>query len=151
MTEQKKTTPSSYTKQGGFQFPIRVYYEDTDAGGVVYHSNYINFFERARTEWLRAIGFEQDFIVSEYQIIFVVRTLVCDYLKPAKFNDELLATADIKELSKAKIIFNQTIIRITDDGESELLAKGNVTVVAVDSNTFKPKRLPSFLVDKLPA
>jgi len=71
-------------------------------------------------------------------------------LRPAKFNDELLATADIKALSKTKIIFDQSIVRASNKGEAEVLSKGSVTVVAVDSNTFKPKRLPSFLLDKLP-
>lgn len=135
-----------------FQFPIRVYYEDTDAGGVVYHSNYIKFFERARTEWLRALGFEQDKLVSEHQIVFVVRALDCDYLRPAKFNDELLSTADIKELGKTRITFKQKIIRASDKEKIQdpvILAEGSVTVVAVDSVTFKPKRLPNFLLDKL--
>ena len=138
-----------------FKLPIRVYYEDTDAGGVVYHSKYINFFERARTEWLRALGFEQDQLISDHQFVFVVSVLDCEYLLPAKFNDELFVTADIIELGKASVVFKQQVIRATKPeekskyGDHLILAEGNVTVVAVDSVKFKPKRLPSFLLDKI--
>ena len=138
-----------------FNLPIRVYYEDTDAGGVVYHSKYINFFERARTEWLRALGFEQDQLISDHQFVFVVSILDCKYLLPAKFNDELFVTADIIELGKASVVFKQQVVRATKPeekskyGDHLILAEGNVTVVAVDSVKFKPKRLPSFLLDKI--
>ena len=138
-----------------FKIPIRVYYEDTDAGGVVYHSNYINFFERARTEWLRTLGFEQDELISKHQFVFVVRALDCVYLRPAIFNDELFVTADIRALGKTSVVFKQQVIRATKPeekskhGDHVVLAKGNVTVVAVDSEKFKPKRLPSFLLDKI--
>ena len=142
-------------KSSGFRFPIRVYYEDTDAGGVVYHSNYINFFERARTEWLRGLGFEQDQLILEHQFVFVVRALDCNYLRPALFNDELFVTADIRELGKTSVVFKQQVIRATKneekskDGDHIILAEGNVTVVAVDSVKFRPKRLPNFLLDKI--
>ena len=146
-TDQTTSTP--------FRIPIRVYYEDTDAGGVVYHSNYINFFERARTEWLRSLGFEQDQLISEHQFVFVVRALDCEYLRPAKFNDELFVTADIRTLGKTSVVFKQQIIRatkpeeISKQGDHVILAQGHVTVVAVDSEKFKPKRLPSFLLEKI--
>ena len=142
-------------KQSQFKIPIRVYYEDTDAGGVVYHSNYINFFERARTEWLRSLGFEQDQLVSEHQFVFVVKSLNCEYLRPAIFNDELFVTADIIALRKISVVFKQQVLRASKPeekskhGDYVVLAEGDVTVVAVDSNKFKPKRLPSFLLDKL--
>lgn len=153
--KDQKTVSDAQNSIPSFQFPIRVYYEDTDAGGVVYHSNYINFFERTRTEWLRALGFEQDTLVSEYQTLFLVRALDCEYLRPAKFNDELLSTVDIKALSRTIITFDQAILRasenhVAENKGSELLAKGSVKVVAVDANTFKPKRLPKFLLEKLP-
>ena len=149
MTESQEST----SNKSNFKLPIRVYYEDTDAGGVVYHSNYINYFERARTEWLRALGFEQDQLISEHQFIFVVRALDCEYLKPAVFNDELFVTADIRELGKTSVVFKQQVIRASKDeekskhGDHVVLAEGNVTVVAVDSVKFRPKRLPNFLLD----
>ncbi len=120
---------------------------------MVYHSNYINFFERARTEWLRALGLEQDQLVLEHQVVFVVRALDCEYLRPALFNDELFVTADIRELGKTSVVFKQQVIRATKNeekskhGDHVVLAEGNVTVVAVDSVKFRPKRLPNFLLD----
>ena len=162
MTNQPENT-NLYTKKSldltnKFSLPVRVYYEDTDAGGVVYHSNYINFFERARTEWLRSIGFEQDQLISEHQLIFVVRALNCDYLKPALFNDELFVTADIRDLRNTSVVFKQQVVRRSKvdetineqekHGSYVVLAEGNVTVVSVDSTKLKPKRLPNFLIEK---
>lgn len=147
---------TGHYKTSGFNLPIRVYYEDTDAGGVVYHSNYINFFERARTEWLRSLGFEQDQLISEHQFIFVVRALDCEYLSPAVFNDELFVTAAIREFRRTSVVFKQQIVRATKTeeerrkyGDYVVLAEGNVTVVAVDTEKFKPKRLPDYLLEKL--
>lgn len=137
-----------------FNIPVRVYYEDTDAGGVVYHSNYINFFERARTEWLRSLGFEQDNLILNHQTAFVVRALNCEYLKPALFNDELFVTAAIRELGRTSVVFKQQILRTSTveekskHGEHVILAEGDVTVVSVDSIKFRPKRLPDFLLEK---
>ncbi len=139
-----------------FILPIRVYYEYTDAGGVVYHSNYINFFERARTEWLRELGFELDELAEKEQLIFVVRALSCEYLLPARFNDELFVSAEIIEIGKTSIQFEQKIMRLPIDGEKTkddpnctLLAKGTVTVVSVDAIKFKAKRLPSFILESM--
>jgi len=151
MTEQHK----SQAFQDVFKLPIRVYYEDTDLGGVVYHSNYINFFERARTEWLRTLGLEQDNLLSEHQLAFVVRALDCEYIKPALFNDELFVSVDIRELRNTSVVFKQQVFRYSKEDEKEkygdhiVLAKGKVKVVAVDSKKFKPKRLPDFFVKKL--
>ena len=103
-----------------FKIPIRVYYEDTDAGGVVYHSNYINYFERARTEWLRALGFEQDQLISEHKFAFVVQALDCEYLRPALFNDELFVTADIRALGKTSVVFKQQVIRATKNNRAKI-------------------------------
>jgi len=138
-----------------FILPIRVYYEDTDAGGVVYHSNYINFFERARTEWLRQLGYELDQLADEQLLIFVVRSLNCDYLRPAVFNDELFVSAEIKELGRTSIIFEQKVMRAYKDTDKKtddsciLLAKGQVTVVSVDSIKFRPKRLPKNILESI--
>ncbi len=137
-----------------FILPTRVYYEDTDAGGVVYHSNYINFFERARTEWLRQLGYELDELVRDEQMVFVVRALNCEYLRPAIFNDELFVSAEIKEMGKTSIQFEQKVMRAVKEGDKSTdayitLAQGVVTVVCVDSNKFKPKRLPKELFETI--
>ena len=135
-----------------FILPVRVYYEDTDAGGVVYHSNYIKFFERARTEWMRQLGYELDDLVRDEQLIFVVRALSCEYLRPAIFNDELFVSAEIIERGNTSIQFEQKVMRAkketdkTDDAYITL-AKGVVTVVSVDSNKFRAKRLPKQLLE----
>ena len=138
-----------------FRHPVRVYYEDTDAGGVVYHSNYINYFERARTEWLRTLGFEQDNLLSDHNLAFVVRALDCEYIKPALFNDELFVTADIRELRNTSVVLKQQILKASKTEEQQkhgdhvVLAEGNVTVVAVDTIKFRAKRLPNFFVAKI--
>lgn len=135
-----------------FVLPVRVYYEDTDAGGVVYHSNYINFFERARTEFMRHMGYELDQLANDQGIIFVVRTLNCDYLKAAKFNDELFVSAEIIEAGKTRIQFEQKISRKEQcEGKEEfvLLSTANVTVVCVEVDSFKPKRLPKTIKENL--
>lgn len=138
-----------------FVLPIRVYYEDTDAGGVVYHSNYINFFERARTEWLRQLGYELDVLAENEQLIFVVRAVSCDYLLPAIFNDELFVSAEIIELRKAGIVFQQKVMRARKNSDKNtndacvILAQGQVTVVSVDAVTFKPKRLPINILETI--
>lgn len=155
-----------------FTFPVRVYYEDTDAGGVVYHSNYISFFERARTEWLRHLGYELDVLSEEQHVIFVVKALNCDYLRPALFNDELFVSAEILKLGNTSITFEQKILREvkSDDDKNdedrsnddrndaeekaseklyETLAIGNVTVVSVDTIKFKPKRVPKNILERI--
>ena len=126
-----------------FQWPIRVYYEDTDAGGVVFYANYLKFFERVRTEMLRDMGFEQDQLTAEQHLIFVVRSVNVDYLKPARFNESLYATAEIIQIKKASLCFEQTIVR----GE-DLLCKGSVRIACLDSSSMKPKIMPDFLVEK---
>ena len=134
-----------------FILPVRVYYEDTDAGGVVYHSNYINFFERARTEWLRQLGYELDELARNEQLIFVVRSLSCDYLRPAKFNDELFVSAEIIQLGKTSIQFEQKVMRASASSstECETLSKGLVTVVSVHATKFKPIRLPKQILESI--
>lgn len=159
MAKQKensvKTSENSLLDRANFSLPIRVYYEDTDAGGVVYHSNYINFFERARTEWIRDLGIEQDTLLSEHHLAFVVRKLDCEYIKPALFNDELFVTVDIIDLRKATVVFKQQILRASKNEEKEkhgdhvILAKGEIMVAAVDTIKFKPKRLPEFFTKQI--
>lgn len=128
----------------GFTLPVRVYYEDTDAGRVVYHSNYINFMERARTEWLRSLGYEQDVLIREQGIVFVVRSVQVDYLKPALFNDLLLVEAAIHEIGRTSVHFRQNIWRENKSEQTlEHLIAGIVRVVCVDFESFRPTAIPS--------
>jgi len=128
--------------------PIRVYYEDTDAGGVVYHSNYINYFERARTELMRQLGYELDELAENEKLIFVVRTINCEYLLPAKFNDELFVSAEIIETGKTRVFFKQEVMK-SHKGKCITLTKGEVTVVSVDADKFKAKRIPIQILESL--
>ncbi|MBF0266405.1 MAG: tol-pal system-associated acyl-CoA thioesterase [Gammaproteobacteria bacterium] len=115
-----------------FSWPIRVYYEDTDAGGVVYHASYLAFMERARTEWLRSLELEQDQLILKHQLIFAVRSLTIDYLKPALFNEALVVESSIIKLGKASILFQQQIVRKMNDS-SELLIDATVKIAAINA------------------
>ncbi len=128
------STPSSLKT---FSFPVRVYYEDTDAGGVVYYANYLKFLERARTEWLRAAGFEQTQLLHDYNVIFVVRALTIEYLRPAQFNDELMVTVRLERLGRSAIEVFQTVER------DRRLIEAQVKIVCVDRASFKPVSIPA--------
>jgi acyl-CoA thioester hydrolase len=128
-----------------FQWPVRVYYEDTDSGGVVYHANYLKYFERARTEYLRAMGYELDVLLRETGVLFVVRSLTVDYLKPAVFNDALTVTTAINALRPASLTFIQTLIR----GDDPPLATAEVKVVCLRADRFRPVPLPDILLQSL--
>jgi acyl-CoA thioester hydrolase len=123
-----------------FSWPVRVYYQDTDAGGVVYHSNYVNFMERARTEWLRTFGYSNTSMMKELGVMFVVRSMKLDYLRPAQLDDLLEVTAVIKEVGRSRVTLTQTVTR----GE-ELMTEGEVHLVCVDVHTFKPVSVPEIL------
>lgn len=124
-----------------FLFPVRVYYEDTDAGGVVYHANYLRFFERARTELLRCLGYEQDELKAQHGVIFAVRSISVDYLHPARFNDALVVSAKIIQLKKASLIFAQTIQR-----NDITLCACDCRIACVDANKMQPMAIPDFLL-----
>jgi len=121
-----------------FIWAIRVYYEDTDGGGVVYHSNYLNFMERARTEWLRSLGFEQTELKTEMGVMFVVRGLKLQYKQPARFNDALSVITKIIRVGRSLLEFEQTIYR-----NKELLTSATVEVVCVDAEQFKLASIPA--------
>ncbi len=125
-----------------FVWPVRVYYEDTDSGGVVFYANYLKFMERARTEWLRGLGYQQDILAREQHILFAVRSVSIDYLKPARFNEMLEVTAAVQSCGRASIVFEQTIVRHNLPEESELLSTAHITVVSVDAQSFRPKSIP---------
>jgi acyl-CoA thioester hydrolase len=132
-----------------FKWPVRVYYEDTDAGGVVYHANFLKFYERARTERLRALGFEQDQLRRDTGLVFVVRSVQVDYLRPALLNDELLVNAEVLDLKRASIEFGQEITRKKIEHEPELLSRAVVRVVCVDIATFTPRIIPDFISERI--
>lgn len=127
-----------------FQFPIRVYYEDTDAGGIVYYANYLKFCERARTEWLRLLGISQSKFL-EQNIGFVVTKVAMSNLASARLDDLLNVTTEIKTLKRASIIFNQQII----NQEKVKLCEVEVIVACVDFNKNKPIAIPSFILGAL--
>jgi len=127
-----------------FIWPIRVYYEDTDAGGVVFHANYLKFFERARTEMLRAMGYEQDELNATEGIIFVVRSVQVDYLSPARFNEQLQVSAEVSLAKKASLTFEQVITRGDD-----VLCKSIIRIACLDASTMRPKAIPEKLLEQL--
>ncbi len=127
-----------------FCWPVRIYYEDTDSGGVVFYANYLKFFERARTEMLRSFGFEQDQLITEQNIIFVVRSVQVDYLKPAYFNDLLDVSAKIIQTKKASFIFEQQVIR-----DGQVLCKGVIKIACIDTISMKPTAIPNSILQKL--
>lgn len=115
-------------------------FPDTDAGGVTYHASYVNFMERSRTEWLRTFGYSNAGLMQELGMVFVVRSLKLDYLKPALLDDPVAVTSSIKEVGRSRVTVSQQILR----GE-ELLAEGEVHLVCVDMKTFKPVSVPDVL------
>lgn len=127
-----------------FSWPVRVYYEDTDSGGVVYYANYLRFLERARTEWLRALGFEQNELAAQHRIVFVVRAVAIEYLKPSLFNDRLQVTVELAKVSASQIQIAQRVMR-----ENEELVTAAVKVVCVNAATFRPVRIPQAIMTKI--
>lgn len=127
-----------------FHWPVRVYWEDTDAGGVVYYANYLKFMERARSEWLRGHGFEQDVLRDEAGVVFVVRRVEIDYLSPARFNDQLDVSVALHDVRPASLSVRQELIR----GATHL-AKAEVTLACVDAVRFKPVKIPTLLIETL--
>jgi acyl-CoA thioester hydrolase len=128
-----------------FRWPVRVYYEDTDAGGVVYYANYLRFMERARTEWLRSLGFEQDRLVREQGIIFAVTEAELRFLRPARFNDALEVVARVIERRRASLRFAQTVAR-----GGEPLCEGRIQIACLDSAAFRPRPIPDELLKEIP-
>jgi acyl-CoA thioester hydrolase len=126
-----------------FVWHVRVYYEDSDAQGVVYYANYFKFMERARTEWIRSLGIEQDALMRKDRRIFVVVDTTADFLSPARFNDQLAVTVRLTDLSRATFSMGQDIFRNNIDGE--LLCRGTIRAAFLNADTLKPARLPDTL------
>jgi acyl-CoA thioester hydrolase len=129
-----------------FVWPVRIYYEDTDSAGVVYYANYLKFMERARTEWLRHLGFEQDVLARDAGILFVVRSVNLHYRRPARFNDRLQVASRIHEVKKASLLFEQAILH---EGTEETLCSGQIRVACVAVDSFKPRSIPPLILAAL--
>ena len=127
-----------------FHWPVRVYWEDTDAGGVVYYANYLKFMERARSEWLRALGFEQDELRDQAGVMFVVRRVEVDYLAPARFNDVIDVDVSVHEVGHASLSVKQTLTR----GPTRLVS-AQVRLACVDASHFKPVKIPQPILQAL--
>ena len=127
-----------------FTHPVRIYWEDTDAGGVVFYANYLKFFERARTEWLRAAGFGQQALVESSGAMFIVADTRVRYLKPARLDDLLNVSVDPVETGRARFVIAQRCLR-----GDELLCEGTIAVACVDRGTFRPRRIPTELTERL--
>lgn len=126
-----------------FEWPVRVYYEDTDAQGVVYYANYFRFLERARTEWLRSLGVDMVRLMEEDRRIFVVAEVQARFVAPARLSDELVVTARLERLTRVSFDIEQNIYRNRVDGE--MLIQARVKAAYLDADTMRPKRIPPAL------
>jgi len=125
-----------------FVWKVRVYWEDTDAGGVVYHSRYLNFFERARTEWLRDKGVQQEKMAREDNALFAIRHMDIDFVQAARLDDELDVTVHTVDASGARMTFSQNMNRCSDQ---QLVATAKLTAVCLKADSFKPTRMPKWI------
>ncbi|HEV3426710.1 MAG TPA: tol-pal system-associated acyl-CoA thioesterase [Paraburkholderia sp.] len=141
-TSKPDTAPTQAAE--GFTWPVRVYYEDTDAGGIVFYANYLKFFERARTEWLRACGVDQRRLAEESGTLFVVRSTALDYRSPARLDDVVTVVSRLDKLGRASVDFMQEAWR----GET-LLATGKIRVACVDGAAMRPAAIPGPVFDAL--
>lgn len=132
-----------------FSWPARVYWEDTDGGGIVYYANYLRFLERARTEWLRSLGYSQQLLAREPGIVFAVVSLTIEYRRPARLDDELTITCEPRADRAATIRFDQAIFRGRNPGDEPPLVTAEVRIACVDAQTLKPRRLPESLMNVL--
>ena len=125
-----------------FVWKVRVYWEDTDAGGVVYHSRYLNFFERARTEWLRSIGVDQSKLAAEENALFAIRHMDIDFEHAARLDDELAITVHSVEAGGVRMTFKQEMTRCSDE---QPVASAKLTAVCLKADSFKPTRMPKWI------
>jgi len=127
-----------------FRWPVRVYYEDTDAGGVVYYANYLKFLERARTEWLAEAGFTHAALAREHRLAFVVHRLEIEYRAPARLYDALEVTAALVQRGRGRLVMAQDVLR-----DGAMLASAQVTLACLDTATWRPKRIPAAIAAKM--
>ena len=124
-------------KRAIFEWGVRVYFEDTDSGGVVYHANYLKFMERARTEWIRNFGLNQTKLKKEDKVMFVVRKIDIQYKIPARFNDELIVQTNCIRATNYSLMLKQNILK-----DKEIITEGKVEIVCISADFFKPVRIP---------
>ena len=129
-----------------YSFPVRVYFENTDAGGVVYHGEYLKFLERARTEWLRHLGFDHQALARDHRVVFIVTAAAVDFVKPARLDDTLAVSVRLESLGKVRCVFAQEIRR-----DDEALVRAKITVASVTGDHFKPVEIPDPLRRKMEA
>jgi len=129
-----------------YSFPVRVYFENTDAGGVVYHGEYFKFLERARTEWLRHLGFDHQALDRDHGMVFVVTSMAIDFQKAARLDDNLAVSVRLESLGKVRCVFAQEVRR-----DDEVLVAARVTVASLAAETFKPVEIPAALRRKMEA
>lgn len=139
-------TPCHPPAGAPFRWPVRVYFEDTDCGGIVYHTGYLRFMERARTEWLRALGFNQGRLRQELGAAFAVRRLQVDYLRPAVLDDDLQVESRVQRQRRTALHFEQTVLRLQDEA---VLCRASVEVVCLDARTLRPRPLPPIVDGEL--
>jgi acyl-CoA thioester hydrolase len=136
-----------------YRFELRVYWEDTDAGGVVFYANYLKFFERARTEWLRSLGHQQERMRLETGAVFIVTDTAVRYLRPARLDDMLAVSVEVRHAGRAQMTIAQQAWRRPAAGTAlageELLAEGTIRIGCVDAGTFRPRRIPNSIADTL--
>lgn len=145
MTERGAREPQA-RGQTAFSWPTRVYWEDTDAGGVVYHAQYLAFLERARTEWMRAQGYGQQRLRIDHDLVFAVRAMTLDFVGPARLDDALAVSASLRQCRRASVVFAQAIHR----GDAPLVI-ASVRVAALDAGGFRPRAIPSPMYEQLKA
>ncbi len=134
-----------------FKLPVRVYYEDTDSGGVVYYANYLKFMERARTEWLRSLGYEQDVLREQRNLLFAVRSAALDFKRPARFNDLVDVFSEVTQIGGASVTFSQRVELRERAGlavSPQALCVGEIKVVSLSAADFRPCPLPKDLVEE---
>ena len=131
-----------------FSWPLRIYWEDTDAGGIVFYANYLKFFERARTEWLRSLGIEQHSLREQTGGMFIVSETQVRYLQPARLDDELIVTAALADKGRASMMIRQQAF-LKSAAAPKLLAEASIRIGWVDATSLKPTRLPSSILDSL--
>lgn len=140
----KQTAIQNEITEDAFKLPVRVYYQDTDAGGVVYHATHLNFMERARYEWLRDLGFDDPTLREVYKVLFMVRSLEIEYFKPAVLDDLVHVAVQVTHLGRSSISIAQQILR-----DDTVLIRANIGVVCVGTDSLKPVRVPSPLREKI--
>ncbi|MDB5870055.1 MAG: thioesterase superfamily protein [Polaromonas sp.] len=152
MTALASAVPQNGKGHAGFEWPIRVYWEDTDAGGIVFYANYLKFFERSRTEWLRSLGIGQQRLKDDTGCMFVVTDTTLRYHRPARLDDELTVIASLIENGRASMLIKQQALLKTEQAGIQgatLLCEGTIRIGWVDCASLQPRRIPASILDRL--